>query len=331
MNNKTMTVTLGSKISNNTLDLNYFIFDTTVSDKWAEMISGHLIRESELRFNHNRLVDDTEIELLFEEFRKNIAFINKHYDRQLVELRYIDDLVTNPALLNILHEEFEIYGDRIEEIRKTNYYDNNPDASTKFPGAEFNLELDHAFRRLNEQIHNHESIIRNWESENTRLCSCLVDWVPKEYRVLQDEEYLLFTPELHWGYIYLGYSTTGKHWHSTSYDNDLDVVRRGEVRPQQQYSAEFYMNFSLTTGHYHSRLYFYKWWKENKINDINDINKMSLRDLAFGYIPLGKLVGYRFNNQAFRQVNDSIPYREQLMFNKDVWSRFDFIKSVRFV
>lgn len=306
----TLVVRLKNSSTQGTGELHFNVFDTTVGKSWLDLVSQHLNQKDECTFKYNKAIDDDTVAKEFDNFKKNILYINGIYDRQLTTLTTIQDLVSNQKILNDLHLEFEIYGDRTDKV---------------------DLSLDHAFQKLNEQIHHFETIVRFYNDRLEKFCACLVNWRPKESKILEPEDYLLFSPEMFWGYIYLGYSTTGKHWHSASYDNDDELLMRDEVRPQQQYSGEFYINFRLNKRHHYIySIQFNKWWI-TKVKDKKDIRSMTLSDLAVGYIPLGELVRYNTSGRYIHVLQHDMTYQDKLNFNKEIWNNFDRIESISII
>jgi hypothetical protein len=315
------------------LKLIYSLYDIDIVDRWIALVNENNLRENELRYNYRKILNDQEIEARFQKFRENIQYINDHYDRVLTDIVTIEFLRANQNILNDLHEEFEIYGDRLDALINSGYF-NKPsehaDYNPVWPGDTHNKVTHECFLLLNEQIHNFETIFRTWEDRNRSLCTCLVDFIPAGLHApLKAEDYFLFTPDHEWGCAYLGYNTLGKHWSSTMHDNDIDVVRRDAVRPQQRFAAEMYMNFS-TPYMAQTRIEFYKWWTENNISELHD-PAMKLGDWAMGYIPVARLSKYQIDSESMMSVPLSWGRPEKLLFNREVWSRFSTIKSVKIV
>lgn len=314
------------------LAMTYALYDIDIVDRWINLINENNQRNNKLRSDYHKMYTDGEILELFDKFRKNISYINSHYDRKLADIVSVEYLRKNPNILNDLHEEYEIYGDRLESLLNKGYFD-SPEIHSEYddlwPGKTHDTITHECFLLLNEQIHNFEAIHRSHEDKTSMSCLCLADFIPAElHSELKPEDYLLFTPDQEWGHAYLGYNTLGKHWSSTMYDNDIDVVRRGAVRPQQRFAAEIFMNFFMPYLS-QSRVEFYKWWTENNLSELHD-PKMKLEEFAFGFIPVAKLARYRINS-----VTTLIPLtmsrEEQNQWNSEVWSKFDSIKSIRIV
>lgn len=315
------------------LKLIYSLYDIDIVDRWIALIDENNLRENALRYNYRKILSDQEIETKFQQFRENIQYINAHYDRVLTDIVSVEFLRANQHILNDLHEEYEIYGDRLDAFINSGYF-NNPrdhaDYNPVWPGDTHDKITHECFLLLNEQIHNFETTYRTWEIRNRSLCTCLVDFIPAGLHApLKAEDYFLFTPDHEWGCAYLGYNTLGKHWSSTMHDNDIDVVRRGAVRPQQRFAAEMYMNFGNQT-HARQKIEFYKWWTENNISALHNPD-MKLSEFAMGFIPVGRLIKYQVDDQQLKYVSVLWSPTDKITWNVEVWSLFSTIKSVKIV
>lgn len=300
-------------------------------------------------------------------FKKNINLneinlcinkINTFYDIKLKNLYEVDKIE-----IDNLHDEYLTYLSRVQEKLDSNWWDTaylkieETDPLAKiWPGISFNedfhntfinlgklIEPDHdmflheAFLKLNEQIHNFEAVFRTWNNTDKSICTCLIDFMPDKplenivpsdylHEKLNPEDFILFTPEHQWGWLYLGYNTLGKHWSSACHDNDVEVVKRNQIRPQQRFAAEMYMNFR-PGSFYNSRISLHKWWTTNDFSKFVD-PELRLRDLAFGFIPVGQLQGYALNKDM---IIDSKTITDQESWNLNVWSKFNSIKSAKVI
>lgn len=323
-------ITCKSTNSEDTLVLYYNILDIDIADRWLALIEQNKRREHSLRYNYRKILSPSEIENTFVEFKNNINYINNNYDIQLTDPESVEYLREHWEILNDLHEQFEVYGDRLADLIETGYFNNpkqDPRYNEVWPGMRQNKVLHEAFLRLNEQIHNFEAIYRTWDNSHRSVCTCLVDFMPAGlHEPLQPEDYLLFTPEHYWGWLYLGYNTLGKHWSSACHDNDVEVVRRNQIRPQARFAAEMYMNFK-DTGPSTTRIELYKWWLENNFSEVKD-PRMLLEELALGFIPVGKIIGYKINTDPYVDINS---VKETNRWNLMVWSKFNSIESINIV
>jgi hypothetical protein len=326
-------ITAANSTADQQLTLIYNLYDIDIVDRWIKLVDENNRRNNKLRYNYRKILNEEEIRARFKLFQDNIAYINANYDRVLTDIVSVHYLRDNQHILNDLHEEFEIYGDRMAVLLAKGYF-NDPmtfdEYNEPWPGLRHNKTTHEAFLLLNEQIHNFEAVYRTWDDPTRSLCTCLVDFIPAGlHSPLRAEDYFLFTPDHEWGCAYLGYNTLGKHWSSTMHDNDIDVVKRGAVRPQQRFAAELYMNFS-TPLLAQTRIEFYKWWTENGISKHYD-PAMKLGDWAMGYIPVARLSKYQIDTGATINIPLGWSRKEKLEWNNQVWSQFSTIADIEII
>lgn len=333
-NDKSLVVTASNK-NNELLHIKFKILDTDIGDRWLSMIKQNQEAKNTIQANYRKILNSDERKETFAEFRDNILKINSMYDVALDDIISLEHLHANQDVLNDLHEDYEIYGDRLQELLDIKYF-NNPDtqpelANALWPGRKQNFDLHDRFLRLNEQIHNFEVIFRNWDTPTQGLCTCLVDYLPAGiHQDLKPEDFFLFVSDLQWGWMYLGYNTLGKHWSSVLNENDIDVVKRNAVRPQARFAAEFYMNFGGLTLTCANRVKFYNWWMNNKISDIHNPD-MKLSELALGYIPVARISGYKIGDGESITIPFTYSHKDFKEWNVNVWSKFNKITNVEII
>lgn len=337
-NKKIAKIVVANSTNDETMTLWVNLIDTNISKKWCDVIDENNSRSYELKANYRRYKNVKEQEKEFEQFKNNISYINDNYDKELPQLTTIEDLMEDDSVLNDLHEEFEIYGDRLAEVIDSGYFDdpkNHPNYNYKWPGEAHNKILHECFLLLNEQIHNTETIVRRrLNPDLDTSCTCLTDFLPDNndgyiHVPLEPEDYMLFNPTLDWGWVYLGYNTLGKNWMSTSLDDDVAAVERDEIRPQQRFAAEFFMNF-VPSYPCTSQYRMHKWWVDNDFSKIKD-PCMPLNELCLGYLPLGQLCLYKesINNEMISMTPLWFGSKDdKINWNKNVWSKYDHVKSV---
>jgi hypothetical protein len=337
---KYLEITCQSTKTGNFVKLKYSILDTDIADRWVALIDKNNAVGNKLRYNYRKILSDSEIEEQFVAFKANIDFINSNYDRHLTEIESVEQLRLNANILNDLHEEFEVYGDRLQKFIDDGYFNNpkaSPEYNPKWPGDVHDKVLHECFLKINEQIHNFEAIYRTWNRRERSICTCLADFMPNKdpkdilpedylHEPLKPEDYLLFDPEHKWGWLYLGYNTLGKHWSSACNDNDIEVVKRKQIRPQARFAAEMYMSFRNDTPYY-SRVALYKWWLENNFSEIID-PRLRLEDLALGFIPVGTLHSYSFDGDVYTFATAITDTND---WNTNIWSKFNSIKDIRII
>jgi hypothetical protein len=333
-NDKHLLVTAADNPGNE-LHITFKVLDTDISDRWLTMISQNIERGNTIQGNYRKILSPEERQERFELFRANILTINSMYDRVLEDILTLENLHANQDILNDLHEEYEVYGDRLQHLLDTGYFmrpEDQPDlCNAVWPGRTQNYDLHERFLRLNEQIHNFEAIFRNWDTPDEGLCTCLVDYLPAGiHQDLKPEDFFLFGSDLNWGWMYLGYNTLGKHWSSVSNENDIEVVRRNQVRPQARFAAEFYMHFGRPAITYSSRIKFYNWWMRNNISELHDPD-MRLSELALGYIPVAKMTSYKINDSEPKTIPNIYSHKDAKDWNVNVWSKFNKIVNIQII
>jgi len=333
-NDKSLVVTVGNK-NNELLHIKFKILDTDIGDRWLSMIKQNQEANHIIQANYRRILSSEDRKENFVEFRDNILKINSMYDVVLKDIISLEYLHANQDVLNDLHEEFEIYGDRLQELLNKKYF-NNPDekpelVNSVWPGRQQNFDLHERFLRLNEQIHNFEAIFRNWETPDQGLCTCLVDYLPAGiHQYLRPEDFFLFGSDIQWGWMYLGYNTLGKHWSSVLNENDIEVVKRHAVRPQARFAAEFYMHFGRPSLTYVNRVKFYNWWMKNKLSEIQNPN-MKLSEFALGYIPVARISAYTIGDGESISIHATYSHKDAKEWNVNVWSKFNKIINVEII
>ena len=317
------------------LHVKFKIIDTDIADRWINVIERNKELKHTLQANYRKILSPEERLENFGIFRDNIKQINEQYDRELDDIISLDYLYNNQDILNDLHEEYEIYGDRLKALKDIGYF-NRPNEHPElygpiWPGKKQNFDIHDRFLRLNEQIHNFEAIFRNWETPDEGLCTCLVDYIPAGiHEPLKPEDFFLFESNLQWGWMYLGYNTLGKHWSSVLNENDIEVVKRHAVRPQARFAAEFYMHFGRPSLTYVNRIKLYNWWLKNNLSEFHPAD-MKLSELAFGYIPVAKIAEYKIDDGETIAVPYSWTNKDAKTWNVNVWSKFNKIINVQIV
>lgn len=313
--------------------LNYSLFGHSVTHRWIEMIQECNNRKMDITCNYKRIVNDPRE--YFTIFQENIQAINNMYDKKIPVLYSFEHLSDNLNLLNDLHEEYEIYGDRVEYLLGIDFWSMNENDKANhdlynntWPGFVFNEELHERFLRLNDQIHQFESFFYdNDNDEELDQCYSIIDFLPAGlHEDLKPEDSFLFTPELKWGYIYLGYNTLGKHWLSSMYDNDVEVVKRKQIRPQQRFAPETFVYFGPDSAYMYPQIMLHKWWQKNNFSVVYQ-EDMKIKDYNFGFIPLGFLDGIVKDGQIQKIAPNKITHTEKLHFNKYNWSKYDTIEN----
>jgi hypothetical protein len=298
--------------------LYYYIIESDLANRWVKITKENQAREDKrLNYKFTNTVYK-HIDKVRNRLTDCINKINKMYDEPLPIYEDVPELTT--FHLNYLHEEFERYGDRMQELIdgkihwSTNMHDN--------------------FLVLNELIHLHEDVLKSKTAEFPNM-AVLYDYYPQElhYPILESDK-LWLTNQLRWGELYLGYNTLGKDWLKVHIDNDIEVIERDQVRPQIRFAAEAWMNFGPDSSNYWSTLQFEKWVKGlpkeiQKRVPINDLNKLSLGRYKIGNL----IVNDDFINKYGGTLMDyQLPNsKAKLDWNMNVLSTFEKLLLIEFL
>jgi hypothetical protein len=293
------------------LKIYYKLFNNDLTDRWIQLVNHCNDSNFKLNSTHTKIYSKKEINDLFEEFVDVIELINTVIDNKLPDIKSLKYLAENKELLNYLHEQYEIYGET-----------NDPPIINK------------PMLRFNDLIHSFESIIKN---ESCCFSVINTDYQKTNIALLKPEDYFLFTPDIEWGYMYLGYNTLGKNWNTVADHNDIEVVQRNQVKPQKNFSSEFYINFNERKS-YVKKNNFYNWWVENDFSKTKK-ETFTIEDFCFGFIPLGKIIYYTINDELDKVSNSKLIYdidpintpEARLEWNKNIWSKQNFTTKIQLV
>lgn len=285
------------------LKIYYKLFNNHLTDRWINLVNNCNDSNFNLNSTHSKIYSKKEIDNLFEEFVDVIELINSVIDNKLPDIKSLKYLIENKELLNYLHEQFEIYGET-----------NDPYIINK------------SMLRLNDLIHIFESIIKN---EYSCFSVVNIDYQKTNTALLKSEDYFLFTPDIEWGYIYLGYNTLGKSWITVAEDNDIEVVLRNQIKPQKNFSSEFYINFNEKFS-YIKKNKFYNWWLENNFSKIKK-ETFTIENFAFGFIPLGKIICYKLDDEVIYDTKPINTPEARLEWNKNIWSNQNSTTKIQFI
>jgi hypothetical protein len=303
-------------VNDDKLILFFNLINTDLTSRWIKIIKNNIKDNNDFYFNYVKKLSEKELSDFFNNFQKNINFINQNYDKKLNDIVSIEYLKKNKNILNILHAEFENYNYRLNNIEKEN------DNCKKFF---YNNDLIENFSQLNINIHNFESLIKTNNSD----CSCLIYFKNDTYQEqLKLEDYFLFSSELKWGNIYLGYNTIGKNFLNCFLDNDIEKVKNKEINPQKKFSSEFYINFCDTYNDVLNinNFDFYNWWIKNNISQY--YSNLTIQEYSFGYIPIAYLDGYKINDEKIINIDKTI---NKDNWNNNVWNNFSEITKIEFI
>lgn len=299
------------------------IYNSKLARRWANLVLRNQ-KNSDAKLNFT-FINSTSTNKIIEDLNICITNINQVYDKSIKLNKFVDKLTTQET--NDLHEEFEIYGNRI------NYLKNQ---QSKAPPEKiyWTEELHNNFLRLNDLIHLYEEAVNNKNSKFLNM-SVLYDYYPQEhFQPIQESDKIWLRDKFAWGGVYLGYNTLGKDWLKVISDNDLEVINREQVRPQERFSAETWINFGPDFNDYYSGIELENWINKlppdlRKKVPIDNLNKF-----CFGRFKIGELItdtSY-FKKYDLDQGNWELPNTQtKLNWNRNVFSRFISIKNIKII
>jgi hypothetical protein len=302
----TLKVTFLDKLKNETT-LSYLIYDTHLSKKWIDLTKKNLSNPDSRIHSVISACTDKDLPELYNKLRSIANKINKLHNLQLPILNTysIKDL-------NYMHEEFENYGELLDN--------NNADS----------IELTNLFFSLNENIHLCEVALSYLEKRSLQS-SVLYDIHPVGlHQEIREEDKLYLVPSKQWGGLYLGYNTLGKHWFNISKDNDIDVIKRKMVKPQRRFAAETLLNFGSDISHVESVKAFYKWVNNLPIQirqhvPIDDLNELTLGKFILGEVIIDEVfLKYEANKHYWKLPNHLC----KVKWNNEVLRTFESIKEI---
>ena len=271
------------------LTLTYNINDTSIAQRWAELLAESIEKYS---------IDDPERLYGFDtetlERQRAVDAINKcvdtinDYKPGFVERRMTSELIQDD--LNYLHHIFEVYHGMLNEPHE--FYLAAP------------TEVQQALGQLNIEVHRCEAMAEG--TVRKMLPTHLVTYydMPRgpEHRLLEDADYEHFTDFYEFGTVYLLYVEIGKTLQDMSIDND-DHIGDEAYKPFRHYASDFvirYFGTSHETWNNYRKL-FRKHYEENQ--DFYDAryNYSHIYNRP-GNIPLAKLQSHLSPEEVVAEI-----------------------------
>jgi len=296
--------------------IRYLIFDSGIAKRWIDLINSNN-KESNTITSDIKNWNVEQINTIKDKLDECVNIINKDYDTPLPT--HGDKKLLDTEILNFLHEEFEVYGDRIEDLTVTN------------PVEWWNHKLHDAFLKLNSYIHLYEDLLLIKNEGGFPNMSALIDYLPGgRHEELQDIDYLFMTTQFKWGGLYLGYNTLGKDYLGVFKDNDLEVLERDQVRPQQHFASESWLNFnSGRETNVWTMIKWEKWYNSLSTELQAKIPVNSRRHLGLGRIYIGELdLKHLPLRESIEPQLDKWNQECQSQWNKKVFTTFTGIHSI---
>jgi hypothetical protein len=292
----------------------FALYDSSLAKRWKKLIEDNISRPD--HHYHTSFVNKTFDNLpeIIQDTNNTISLINKEYDKILPEFDSID--ILDHTVLNSLHKEYEIYGDRIDILIADGRY----------------LEtLHNNFLKLNELIHVCEEIVHAQDIEFPAM-SVLFDIYPQQlYDAILEKDKLYLTSTFNWGRLYIGYNTLGKDWLEISHHNDTEVITRGQVRPQERFSAEAWINFSPDDDINFTKSQFEKWYDSLPDDLQQQVPINNLNELCLGRFEIGSVVFDDYFTK-YNTINNwkSQNHKCKSDWNNNMFSTFTNIVSIEF-
>lgn len=287
----------------------YNLYETDLVRRWVALTKQNQADPEKFIHTNFTNISYSKISTVRQKMTECIQRINSLYDEPLPLYEDVEELSTPE--LNYLHEEFERYGDKWD-----------------------NAELREDFLLLNELIHLHEDLLFDKKDIFPNM-ALLYDYYPQGLHLpILERDKIWCTPLKQWGELYLGYNTLGKDWTKIYKDNDLEVIERNQVRPQERFAAEAWLNFGPDS----KGTWEYQELEEWYLNLPEDLQKKvpidNLNKLTFGRFKLGKL---RIDQEFIdRYGGNEIEYKfipsskSKHDWNENVFSTFVSLKKIEF-
>jgi hypothetical protein len=301
--------------------LSFNIYNSKLARRWSNLILRNQVNNN-AKLNVT-FINSADVNKIIADLNVCITNINQVYDKPIKLNESIDKLSIQET--NNLHEEFENYGDRIDYLK-------NQQSKAPPEKIYWTEDLHNNFLRLNELIHLYEEAI-NFENTSLPNMSVLYDYYPQEhFQPIQESDKIWLRHNLTWGGVYLGYNTLGKDWLKVVLDNDLDVILRDQVKPQERFSAETWINFGPDSNDYYTGIKIENWLSKldpalRKKVPIDNLNKF-----CFGRFKIGELLTDTeyFKKYDPDQGNWQLPNTQsKLLWNRNIFSSFVSINSIK--
>jgi hypothetical protein len=289
------------------------LYRTDLAKRWAVgVMYNQRIND---KYIHSAFINQTykDISKTQQQLNNVVEQINKEYD--LILPVFADINALDEITLNEMHRQYEVYGTRVDEglIPSNSLHDN--------------------FLLLNELIHAYEDVLHG-KNLPVPPMSVLVDYYPQtEFYPILERDKLHLTTQFMWGGVYLGYNTLGKDWLKVAHDNDIDVVKRGMVKPQTRFSAETWINFGPDDKDNYNKETFENWYLTLSEELQSLVPMDNLHELSLGRYQIGQVI---INDDYFLKCHpneqDWLSYNHPIKkrWNEEVFSTFTEIIEIRY-
>lgn len=290
------------------------LYDSSLAKRWQEIVIKNFSRSNNQI--HSVFINNTfkNIPRVLKRLNETSELINNEYDKVLPSFINTDTLDQN--ILNDLHKEYEIYGGRLDTLIANNTWSE---------------KLHNNFLKLNELIHTCEELIENKDVDFIPM-SVLFDCYPQEiHSTILEKDKIYLTNSFSWGKLYLGYNTLGKDWLEISRHNDVDVVKRQQVKPQERFAAEAWINFSPDDTINHNNVQFEKWYDSLPFDIQKEVPVHNLNKLCLGRFEIGSVrINSYFKKYSDAENWNTINHKCKEEWNRNVFSTFTKIIDITF-
>jgi hypothetical protein len=270
---KKFCLTIGNE--ENDRDVFFDIFDTDISQKWADEINKNYELFETDRFS-NWPESPRDKNYFVSMLNKQIDIVNRYYPNT------IDTKVEenpNQETMNYLHTFFEKLRGPIGE------------ESDWFKSA--TTEAQDAICQFNIIIHEYEHYSFNEEMlplTNHPYATIVGTYKDRPRYELTDNDYELFTFNWRFGTVYINYCEVGKPLLDVFKDQD-EVVGDNNIKPLKYYSADWQIKFGPDTLDwvYAQRFEEFKQWFNRKSNYFNQLGISWGTKMSLGMIPVAQL------------------------------------------
>jgi len=247
--------------------LRYQIADTPVSQIWLNCVRYHM-QSPDWHIYDNQWIKTyptlEKVQALWKSMKTLVDDINAgtHLKIDHIDMpSEFDPTIDNRPLLNYLHFEFH------------RHHENNIRSTRLRKGLD-------PLSQLNIDVHTLETWIPNLNDKSHTVLSCgffLYSSRPSEggnVPIPDTRLYEYWNHDAQFGDFLLGYHTVGKNIFHCSYDNDVDLVKKGFVRPQRTISTETLLHFENHRPGYAAGLTKkgHEWVKNNDLEQYIDLS-----------------------------------------------------------
>lgn len=275
-------------------DLYFNIYDINLAHRWLEEFNR--ISENRAIKTANVNFSKGDLEKLKTKINSCIKKINKFYDIRIDLIKEV-----NHNSMNVLHEHYAVYGERLKEKLDSKWWDtaheiikkDSPEAFV-WPGIKFNEDMHYSFIELNNLVHKSEIILANEPTEEIPGFIVSASFDEKNDYDFKETDIQYLKPILDFGDLCLGYNTLGKNLRHIVDDFDLSSLDKNLIYPQKTWSNEFFISLQHSDNNPFWFQEYYKKWKDL------DVDKFGFKFGDFftnneGYYCIGRLCSQQIN------------------------------------